>query len=477
MGRALVRIALVAVAITLFAGGLGVLFVGPWPVYRDSGYRDAAYFDETLDGLSASAKRSTPSDMPERLQAGWAERDITPPIGTPLGGYSDRPNDKRCTGVHDPVFSRALVLSDGEDHAVIVASDILMTTLNLAQRVWARVEADTELTRDHILFTSSHNHCGPGGYMPGLLGEYSAGAYDPAMEDLLVDGMSGAIIDAWQKREAAALAHVVVDEPRWIRNRTNVDGEDSSLRFLVVKTDSGKTCYGVRYSAHPNVMPDTYLEVTAEYPGVVARALAEMTGNDVMFIGGAVGAMGPDLPDEGTDLEKMTRMGEALATRVATYESPLVFKTHVDIQTAGGPVGMPSLQSRPMSANWRFSPLFGDVVGLPPEGWIHGVRAGDLLFLGLPYDSGGVIAAEWAQDLATQGVDLWVSSHCIGYCGYLNPKEFYWQEPVGYDQNYEWRLMDWFGPDQEDQFTELKDHLVSELFPGQFVAARDSATR
>jgi hypothetical protein len=183
-----------------------------------------------------------------------------------------------------------------------------------------------------------------------------------------------------------------------------------------------------------------------------------------MFIGGAVGAMGPDVAKDREPLQNMEAMGKALAARVTAYDGPFDFQTNVDVQSAGGPVDMPSMQSRPMGAEWRFSPLFAYVVGLPPEGWIHAVRVGNLLFLGLPYDSGGAIAVEWAEQAADRGIDLWVSSHCIAYCGYLNPSEHYWQDPVGYDQNYEWRLMDWFGPDQEAQYRDLKDYLVTELF-------------
>ena len=43
------------------------------------------------------------------LRAGVAKRDITPPVGYPMWGYSSR-KDKPCEGVHDPLHARALVL-------------------------------------------------------------------------------------------------------------------------------------------------------------------------------------------------------------------------------------------------------------------------------------------------------------------------------------------------------------------------------
>ena len=89
-----------------------------------------------------------------------------------------------------------------------------------------------------------------------------------------------------------------------------------------------------------------------------------------------------------------------------------------------------------------------------------------MVFMGLPYDTGGDIALEWAGEAAKKGVDLWVSSHCIAYCGYLSPDRYYMNPTVGYDQNYEWRIMNWYGPNQEAMYRDLKDHILRGLFPG-----------
>jgi len=437
-------------------------FVGPWPSYREPAYDNT----RNLARLEASGERTMLSDAPGRLHAGWAEVDITPPIGAPLGGYSDRPNGKRSTGVHDPVFARAIVLREGEDKVAVVGADLLMTTLNIAELVWQEVGGPTGLSADDILFTTSHTHCSAGGFAPGQLAQYSMGAYDPKIERLIADGISKAILDASASVEPAALAHGMVDAPEWIRNRTNVEGEDSSLRYAVFKQDDGDTCYAVRYSAHPTTLPQEFLEVSAEYAGVLTRAIAERTGGMAVFIGGAVGAMGPDAPEVGTPVENMEAMGQALAERFFTADlDALGFETHVDVASVHAKVDMAPMQTRPWeeSPDWRFSPLFAHVVGLPPEGWIQGIRAGDLVWLGLPYDTGGAIAPEWAAATAEDGIDLWVSSHCIAYCGYLSPDEYYWQDTQGYDQYYEWRLMNWFGPGQEAQFAELKNKVLAEL--------------
>ena len=278
--------------------------------------------------------------------------------------------------------------------------------------------------------------------------------------------MAEAVLEAYRNLEPASLAHGKTDAPEWIRNRTNVDGEDSSLRYAVFKQDDGDTCHAVRYSAHPNTLPEEFLEVSAEYPGVLCDRITEKTGGMAVLIGGAYGAMGPDNTGEGDPVAAMTRMGEGLAARLLAEDfDALEYETHVDVRSLGIEVDMAPMQTRPWeeSPDWRFSPMFAHVVRLPPKGWIQAVSAGGIVWLGLPYDSGGAIAPQWAAAAEADGIDLWISSHCLLYCGYLSPDEYYWQETHGYDQYYEWRLMNWFGPGQEAQYAALKDRVLSEL--------------
>jgi hypothetical protein len=156
-------------------------------------------------------------------------------------------------------------------------------------------------------------------------------------------------------------------------------------------------------------------------------------------------------------------MGEALAGRVLDDSAPLAFEEHLDIASLGVSVGMPSLQARPFAPWWRLSPFVSYLAGLPTEGWCQAVRLGDLFLLGLPYDSGGTVAEAWSKEAGEDGLDLWVSSHCVAYCGYLSPDRYYDEIPKGYDQFYEWRLMNWFGPNQEALYHDVAWHAVERL--------------
>ena len=170
-----------------------VTLVGPWPTYG-SGFADASYYQKAVAAIDRHDTRvSHDLNNVGRFQAGWATRSMTPPQGTPLAGYGGR-KGKPSTGVHDEIYVKALAISDGQDTAVIVGSDLLIVPENVADRVRARVSQQTTLTANDILFNASHNHSGPGAFGPGLASRLFNGPYDPQIPTLLSTAFTEAIV-------------------------------------------------------------------------------------------------------------------------------------------------------------------------------------------------------------------------------------------------------------------------------------------
>ncbi|MDD5705346.1 MAG: neutral/alkaline non-lysosomal ceramidase N-terminal domain-containing protein [Kiritimatiellae bacterium] len=89
-----------------------------------------------------------------RLTAGTAETKITPPVGAPLLGPM-----QPSTGVHDDLFARALVLSDGTRNLAIVSLDLLGLSIALADEVREIIRRRTGI--ETVLLTSTHTHSAP----------------------------------------------------------------------------------------------------------------------------------------------------------------------------------------------------------------------------------------------------------------------------------------------------------------------------
>jgi neutral ceramidase len=453
------KIVLGIVVVLLVLTGSFVLFIGPWPVYRDSKFETSKYYQSAIEAIVQNAAETTVTDSPDALKAAWAKRSIVPKIGTPLAGYGDR-RGAPSTGVRDELYVKALALSDGEDTAVILGADILIIPPNIAELVREQVAAQTPLSANDIYFTASHTHCGPGAFGPGLASKISAGTYDPEVPPFIANAFAEAIIEAYKGLKPAKMASGYVDAPEYIRNRARQGPVDSILDYAIFEQEDGNKCFLVRFSAHPTIFGGRMREFTAEFPGELQRHIAKSAGAEAIYLGGALGSMSPRA-EGATPEERIVNMGRGLAQLVIDNAQDLEYITHADVASVGVPLGMPSLQMRPVSANWRLSPLIAPLFGVPPEGWVHGVRVGDLLFIGTPFDFSGETSLKWKEWGARQGRHVWPTGFSSAYLGYLSPDEYYWVEPLGYETG----LMSWFGPNAEAYFTRLYEKIFSVLTP------------
>ena len=68
---------------------------------------------------------------------------------------------------------------------------------------------------------------------------------------------------------------------------------------------------------------------------------------------------------------------------------------------------------------------------------------------------------DWADWAAVRGCDLWASSFCAAYIGYISPDRYY-NEPSAV-RRYETGFMSWAGPHQEAFFTALMKRMAEAL--------------
>lgn len=111
------------------------------------------------------------------ITAGVGKSVITPPIGTPSAGYTDRKGEG-MEGVHDPLLAIALFLDNGEKKIVLCSVDHLGFTYDMVREITLKVQSNQELANCEIYIASSHTHSGGGAYLNiPVLGESLAGTY------------------------------------------------------------------------------------------------------------------------------------------------------------------------------------------------------------------------------------------------------------------------------------------------------------
>lgn len=113
-----------------------------------------------LAGLSLPAKSIDPNSTPKnQLMAGTAKVNITPRIPIPMSGYGGR-NDP-FKGVHDDIFARVIVWSDGKNKAALISLDLIGISNSFWKDFTEALEKKTGIKKEFVLLSAVHNHNGP----------------------------------------------------------------------------------------------------------------------------------------------------------------------------------------------------------------------------------------------------------------------------------------------------------------------------
>lgn len=171
-----------------------------------------------VGGISFPAEAS-PCDG--ALCAGSARADITPPIGTPLWGYSARAFYSqperwleqrtswidtdlyakalfvRSTGVHTRLYARAIVLRNRNGTKMALVQADLGAITGELHRAIAKKVAGLGIARDFLLLSATHTHGGPGTVQqPPAHGLLVGDHFDPRTFTRVVEGVTRAVRDA-----------------------------------------------------------------------------------------------------------------------------------------------------------------------------------------------------------------------------------------------------------------------------------------
>jgi len=111
----------------------------------------------TLFIIGSSSHANHP--VPSALQAGVAKIIITPSKPIPMSGYGGR-NDP-FKGVHDDIYARVIVFSDGKNKAAIISTELVGISHSFWLETTEAIEKKTGIKKDFIFLCAVHNHNGP----------------------------------------------------------------------------------------------------------------------------------------------------------------------------------------------------------------------------------------------------------------------------------------------------------------------------
>jgi len=269
-------------------------------------------------------------------KVGFAETDITPPIGFPIDGSCFA--EMHTQRVDDPLFVRVMTMEDDKgDRCAFVTADLLYFPRDMSWRVKRWAEEALGMDGAAVILNGSHTHCGP----------FLHPVYDPEridyvekLEQTVRDGIEQALRDAQpsEVRYGLLQSHFGIS-----RRRVGADGKcsmsllpseegyyDPDLPVLAVYDAGGDKLRGLwfSYACHPTSRRDAYF--SADYPGAIVRHLKAKLGGD-MHAHFAQGA-GGDVKVRFIDHEKQTfcaaswdevdRLGERIAGEIVEQLTP-----------------------------------------------------------------------------------------------------------------------------------------------------------
>ncbi len=257
--------------------------------------------------LAADGTQARSASDGNKLQAGAAGVDITPPLGHPLWGYAAR-HDAPCVGVHDPLRARVLVLAAGTERIALVSLDLGRAPTRASMET-LRARARKEAGVGHLFVVASHTHHGPVLELDDWPTPKTSYVRD------LENKLAGAVASAARALEPARIG-AASKEVAFNRNRQSKRDDrpvDRELLVLRVEDAGGKPiAHAVNFAAHPTMHPVELHKFSADYPGALAALVEKETGAPCLFLQGAAG----DLSPERGALAGPEQFGEAVGKEV-----------------------------------------------------------------------------------------------------------------------------------------------------------------
>ena len=433
MFRRIVRYLLISLAVVV---ALLLLFVLVSVVtIDDTSYQERSGYTQMQKNLAQLKKEKIPPAV-HGMEAGYAKVNITPSSSTSLAGSGLR--KLAYDSVHDSIFVRTMVISNGTEKVALVSADMLIIPPTVVQVLEEKLLA-TDFTRDNVYLSATHTHSSLGNWGERLAGRLYAGPYSDSLVQFLAEKFVASIVQANAGLVEATLLYGTIPAGEVLYNRlADEKGTiDSLLRVLEVHRVDGKKLVLASYTGHATCARSDNEALSRDYPGVLVDNLEEADYTFAMFMAGAVGSHGCKGAPRGW--ERVNFIGDYLTETLLAHRAS--FRTIHDSTLAMFrvplPLGEPQLK---IAAHWRIRPwLFRAAFGEYPAS-LTALRIGDLVMLGTPCDFSGELTPPIDSAASLHGLEAMVTSFNGNYIGYITLDKHYDID------HYETRVMSWYGP-------------------------------
>jgi len=214
------------------------------------------------------------------LQAGAANVDITPSADAalPMSGYADRKEGFK--GIHDHIYTRAIVFGAGSRFAAVVAWELIGVPNAVWEELSQRIARETGIPAEYLILCAVHDHSAPAPF--GMYGNNSpkSAAYTKQVEDATVDAIRKAKGNLQPAKIGIGTGRAYVNINRreysadsgwWLGY--NAEGpSDKSVTVIRFDALSGKPIgLLINYAVHAVVMGGENYQISGDVAGATSR--------------------------------------------------------------------------------------------------------------------------------------------------------------------------------------------------------------
>jgi hypothetical protein len=320
--------------------------------------------------------------------------------------------NRPAEGVHDRIFAKALVLSDGKQKFALVTADIVGFPPPVKPALVSQLGAGW--SADQLMLLASHSHTSIEMNAINPLNTFQIpqiGIFNQRVYEFVMKRLEQVVREAEGRRVPGTVGTSSIPLAGWNRNRRGGAVVDNELTVTRIdKTDGKPFAVLVNFTAHPTFMSGEDMHFSGDWPGHLQRTLESLVGEGVtaMYYNGAEGDQAPQgRPDAGDSRwERAERYGRDIGIQAWKQWQKTQTQANSALAYHGQTVKLPERSWHP-----DFTKTGGEEYGLnetllkemlprmfPTETDLIALRLGDLLIVGIPGEMSASLGLEIKAD-------------------------------------------------------------------------------
>jgi len=394
----------------------------------------------------------------QSFRAGVAKIDATPPVGVPLAGFGSgrrrlpfpdlRENNyytylTPSGGVKDPIFVKALVLTDGQATTAVVTLDMIATDSDLVRLAYDKaVTMGVPVALDDILVCSSHTHSGPGAlssrrFWALLAGDIKRLEIADAFADKIAQALYNAFENLQPARFGAGVGQILsVTKNRRYQISPDITEESIDPQVGVIRIDrlDGSALAVLwNFAIHGTAWGDDNLQYSADIMGAACDYIEQDLSCVALFANAAEGDISPVYNGSEQQISEgaaiMAREVVDVHQQTETTDTVLVKSSSIRVDCGPAYIDMAVSHWDMSEQQDYYNPMH--MLGMGPpcienQFRFQVIRLNDTVLVSVPGEPIMQLGKQVKQDAYAMGFrNVFVFSLANGHMGYITTEEEY----------------------------------------------------